>query len=352
MKIYWVFPEARWNRNPIPEPGENDPNRAFYPLWLAREELNRKGHEVLPFGALPDQTDDSECTVFSFDGMHRLARDIRTSHRIGKIVHFFMEAPMVGMRYYTRSYQQHVFSVADRVFVQHPSYLAEVFRKSPKLGVFRYAHSHMGVDEALFSAENRKQLVAVNANKGIGIRQSLKRVLQGINPLRYHASWLLRERNKWLHDLAALKRIDVYGAGWDRTALELSHCSYPLENNAWRGTITGPKFDTLARYEFCLCYENSSFPGYITEKIFDCFATGTIPIYRGAPDIDSFLPRELFIDLAGFRSAGELLEHLDGMGDAEKAKYRHKMRAYLAEPENDLFSPLKLSELIVREVPA
>lgn len=41
----------------------------------------------------------------------------------------------------------------------------------------------------------------------------------------------------------------------------------------------------LKKYMFSFAIENSSYKTYFTEKILDCFATGTIPIYWGAPDI-------------------------------------------------------------------
>ena len=45
------------------------------------------------------------------------------------------------------------------------------------------------------------------------------------------------------------------------------------------------KEDGLADYRFSIAIENYRCPGYFTEKILDCFATGTIPIYIGDPDI-------------------------------------------------------------------
>jgi hypothetical protein len=39
---------------------------------------------------------------------------------------------------------------------------------------------------------------------------------------------------------------------------------------------------------FSVAIENASYETYFTEKIQDCFATGTIPIYYGAPDIGKF----------------------------------------------------------------
>ena len=51
------------------------------------------------------------------------------------------------------------------------------------------------------------------------------------------------------------------------------------------GTSTESKEEGLADYMFSITMENASYSGYFTEKILDCFLTGTIPIYYGDPDI-------------------------------------------------------------------
>lgn len=71
-----------------------------------------------------------------------------------------------------------------------------------------------------------------------------------------------RKRISVVNDFAG--RIDLYGRGFN-----------PIEF----------KEDGLATYMFSIAHENASYPGYFTEKILDCFATGTIPIYWGDPDI-------------------------------------------------------------------
>jgi hypothetical protein len=48
------------------------------------------------------------------------------------------------------------------------------------------------------------------------------------------------------------------------------------------------KEEGLADYMFSVAIENASYGTYFTEKIQDCFATGTIPIYYGSPDIGKF----------------------------------------------------------------
>lgn len=57
------------------------------------------------------------------------------------------------------------------------------------------------------------------------------------------------------------------------------------------------KEDGLATYMFSIAHENHSSPGYFTEKILDCFATGTIPIYWGDPDIGKVFNTDGIIQL-------------------------------------------------------
>jgi len=57
------------------------------------------------------------------------------------------------------------------------------------------------------------------------------------------------------------------------------------------------KEDGLKDYMFSVAIENSSYKSYFTEKIQDCFATGTIPIYYGSPDIGKFFNPNGIIEL-------------------------------------------------------
>jgi len=45
------------------------------------------------------------------------------------------------------------------------------------------------------------------------------------------------------------------------------------------------KSEAIDNYMFSVVFENDRYPGYFTEKITDCFARGTIPIYYGDLDI-------------------------------------------------------------------
>lgn len=44
-----------------------------------------------------------------------------------------------------------------------------------------------------------------------------------------------------------------------------------------------------SQYKFIVCFENSHTDGYITEKLFNVFLSGSIPIYNGAPDVGKYI---------------------------------------------------------------
>lgn len=68
--------------------------------------------------------------------------------------------------------------------------------------------------------------------------------------------------------------------------LDLYHKFHGLKS-AYGGEVFS-KHDTLSKYKFSVCFENGkNLSGFITEKIFDCFSAGTIPIYWGADNIES-----------------------------------------------------------------
>ena len=47
------------------------------------------------------------------------------------------------------------------------------------------------------------------------------------------------------------------------------------------GHFVADKHKWLQDYKFNLCFENSSYPGYLTEKLFDAYNAGCVPIYWG-----------------------------------------------------------------------
>lgn len=83
------------------------------------------------------------------------------------------------------------------------------------------------------------------------------------------------------------------------------------------------KDKTLAKYRFCLCIENQlNHPGYVTEKLFDCFFSGTVPVYLGAKNVEDYVPRCCFISMSDAKDFSALLDRLQSMGSDEFGAYQ------------------------------
>lgn len=90
------------------------------------------------------------------------------------------------------------------------------------------------------------------------------------------------KRNQFFHRLNAYKPVASAG---------------PLFNNMGEVLERGEKsvqskLAFLPKYKFNLCFENSSYPGYATEKLYEALIAKTVPIYWGSPTIEcDFNPR-------------------------------------------------------------
>jgi len=83
-----------------------------------------------------------------------------------------------------------------------------------------------------------------------------------------------RLRLRWLEMIG--DQIDVYGRGINEISL---------------------KEEGLCDYMFSVVVENGFYESYFTEKILDCFASGTIPVYMGSSDIGNYFNSEGIIPL-------------------------------------------------------
>lgn len=111
------------------------------------------------------------------------------------------------------------------------------------------------------------------------------------------------------------------------------------------------KKDVLENYKFSICYENvMGINGYITEKIFDSMMSGCIPIYLGAPNIDSYVPQECFIDRSRFKSANDLYTHLINLSENEYENYLEAIKNYLGGEEINKFSCSYFADTIANNI--
>ncbi len=105
-----------------------------------------------------------------------------------------------------------------------------------------------------------------------------------------------------------------------------------------RGSAT--KMALLRSYRFCLAFENTVEPDYVTEKFFQPLLAGTVPVYRGAPNVDDFAPGDgCYIDASRFDSPRALAHHLLELAADEQAYAR--LLAWRSQPLRPSFQRLQ-----------
>jgi len=99
------------------------------------------------------------------------------------------------------------------------------------------------------------------------------------------------------------------------------------------------KTEVVRKYNFYLCYENTTgINGYLTEKLFECFYSSTLPIYWGAPNYKELIPANCCIDGAAFKDFASLHQYIKKMPFEEYQSYIQAARNFLEGPEMEKFT--------------
>lgn len=156
---------------------------------------------------------------------------------------------------------------------------------------------------------------------------------------------------------------DLYGNSWDKDVYAdkfkflnlLNRLPFKIPFNfqekysTYKGRIDS-KIEVLSKYKFSICFENfSNARGYITEKIFDSFYAGCVPIYWGAPDISDYIPSKCYIDMRQFSSYHKLYDYLINITDDEFTNYQNAINTFLASDQYKVFLPGYFSDVLLRD---
>jgi len=313
----------------------NAPYVAFHQYFEAQ------GIPVNTIDYLPEPSVDTDIIYIAFSNLANYKKmaqrkDILLSTYVA------MECPVVEPSLFTRlkkahHYFKHILSWSDGESLA--PYIGETINVEP----FKWPQAYEAVHEEFWCNRNRKFMVMLNSNK-------LPRI---------YTNELYTERMRAVVFFSRTGDIDLYGHEWDLPSHKLGigwipytfRYSYRMLLHHWHKIRPNPllvaarkvykgvaasKEETLSQYNFSICFENMILNGWITEKIFDCFYSGTVPIYRGAPDIEEFIPANCYIDMRNFPSYCELLNHLKSLNETDIQQYRDNAKAFLA---SDKFSP-------------
>lgn len=132
----------------------------------------------------------------------------------------------------------------------------------------------------LLTSEAAQDLLMTERNLSGTRRKGVCAVISNPEPIRMA---FIREAKKHFD-------VDVYGA-----------FGLPMQD----------KSSVLQDYKFNICFENDEFPGYVTEKPFEAWINGCIPVWRGI-DSGAYLNQDAIINVTknGFSSSIERIHSI------------------------------------------
>jgi hypothetical protein len=118
------------------------------------------------------------------------------------------------------------------------------------------------------------------------------------------------------------------------------------------GDVSGQeKIDVVKNYRFSICFENTKdLNGYISEKIFSCFAAGNVPVYWGAKNIDQYIPKECFIDYRDFQDSEQLYQFIKAMPKSVYEQYISHIQNFLQSEQAQYFSPEHFGKVLYESI--
>ena len=79
------------------------------------------------------------------------------------------------------------------------------------------------------------------------------------------------------------------------------------------------KYNIISNYKFNMCFENSLYPGYHTEKLLHAKTAGCIPIYWGSETINVDFNKKCFINLLDFdNDIDKLIDYIKEIDNNDK----------------------------------
>lgn len=224
------------------------------------------------------------------------------------------------------------------------------------------------VNSECFVKINFPNLISVYDPDGFENRSRFCCMIAGNKTLRINDNRnLYPERVKTIRwfEKHAPQDFDLYGVDWDIFPLSYNGFLGQVEKRifraqskffklspfpSYRGRIE-KKGEILVRTRFSICFENvRDLPGYITEKIFDSFCSGCVPVYWGANNITSYIPSDCFIDRRQFRNTSDLYEFLKAMSEHEYIGYQQRIQKFLLSAQSYPFSAECFCDTVVKSI--
>ena len=271
-------------------------------VHVVQEMDARHGLELCQLGAVPSVLTMFESPLVAYRSVDRLVRlPVKFAHCIGPQAIFERAPALRQSRHWRLSFPSFWRN-------QMPKPLPWPQRKHAVL----VAANKYWCEGGWTRVRNTKNALRILRH---GLRKRFSPTYQSCLRLQLHDA-----RFDLLQVLGLRDKVDVFGRGWNDTGNLPPYQAARLA--AIRSVFQGPcdnKHELLSRYKFTITYENTAYPGYVTEKVIDAIVAGSVPVYMGAPDIVEQLPAEAFIDARAFSSPEAITARMEQMTETEAA---------------------------------
>ena len=311
----------------------------MYPFFYLGQRLKEIGHQVATV-----DTDDLEkfnAVVFvEFPGLHnKYFRQLVKSNKKNLYL-ILLESPTIK---------------PDNYNVKNHAYFKKIFTWSDALvdnqTYFKIQYAHDIPAEITFDPEKKEKLCTLISS----------------NKLTLHPNELYSERIRAIRwfEKNHPEDFDLYGKGWDRHHFDGELLGFKLarlNRLAWLAKLLKPHYSsyrggvdskrkTYEKYQFSICYESTqNIEGYITEKIFDCFLGGCVPIYLGAQNITNHIPASAFIDKRKFDTYEKLYDYIKHMPEKEYLNHLNAIKNFLKSDKAYPFSAEYFANTIIENI--
>jgi hypothetical protein len=305
---------------------QSDVNDLLYPFWYLKKRL--KEFDVSIYTSDTFAKEKADFIIYNEAPKKGLfgSRDLPEGPEISKSYLLSLECPIIR----PANYDLRIHSRFNKIFTWDD----ELVQSNP----LKYIKNNFVQKIRDVNKQNQDRsgfLVCISGNKKVNATSEL------------YSQRL--EIIKWM-SIHHPDMFDLYGSGWGHHKLPSDTWYRPVNrllrclpaNQAlqprWQGRA-GVKTDVLATYKFNLCFENAQgYPGYITEKIFDSFFSGCIPIYWGAPNIAKFIPEECYIDYSQFSDFEDCFKFLKSLSNQQIEDYQEAQQMFLDSDDSFQFS--------------
>ncbi len=116
-------------------------------------------------------------------------------------------------------------------------------------------------------------------------------------------------RDRFFHLLDEYKKVSSPGKHLNNISMDVGK----RFSQDWMYT----KLEFQSRCKFTIAFENTSSPGYTTEKLLHAYITGTVPIYWGNPEVTKDFNPDSLINCHDFSSFEEVVERVKKVDNNE-----------------------------------